>query len=87
MTNLKQLETAANFLEVAMKSKGFDVDYEVKNIWKDMGAGTRHDTVIATCGDRSFQIFSPRELDKIAEDKFTLGDLQTMVDKQVEMFK
>lgn len=85
MKTNEKLSIIARFLESAMANKGLKVSYTVENVYRDFGAGTRHDTIVAQYGNREFQIFSPKDLDEIETRDFTIGDLNKLVNKHIRI--
>lgn len=84
-----RLHGIAMYLENKIKELGFNVNYKVQNVYADFGLGTTHETIVATDinGNNSFQIFSPVELEKIANDEFRPVDANNIVEKHAMLFE
>ena len=83
---MENLELIKSMLEGAMKDE--PVIYEIQEVWADLGAGIKHNTIVAYPKDRmSWQIFSPRDLKEIENGEYTLNSFKTLVNKHKEMIK
>lgn len=75
MNNLNLVKTMLN---EAMREEL--VVYDIERVWLDFGAKIEHTTIVAyPYGSQSWQIFSPKELNKIKSGEFTLNDLNELV--------
>lgn len=88
MKTIIKLHAIAMYLEKKLRNLGFDVNYEVKNVYADFGLGTTHNTVVVSDvnGDHSFQIFSPVELERIENDDFNPADADKIAEKHNKLF-
>lgn len=88
MMKTARLQEIAMYLENKIRNKGFNVNYEVKNVYWDYGAGITHETIVVSDvnGDHSFQIFSPRELEDIENGKFKQKDADAIAEKHEKYF-
>lgn len=76
----EKLEFIAELMNGMSRDKGWNVVYSVRNVYIDYGANWSADTVVATYPNGSFQIFSPRDLSEIEEDRFTMATLKKILD-------
>ena len=77
MSNLNLVKTMLN---EAMRDEL--VFYDIERVWLDFSAKIEHTTIVAyPYESQSWQIFYPKELDKIKSGEFTLNDLNELVKK------
>lgn len=86
--SVMRLHAIAMYMETKIRESGFNVNYKVKNVYADFGAGITHDTIVASDvnGSTEFQIFSPAEVKRIENDDFRPADANKVIDKHIEMF-
>lgn len=88
-TTIIRLHGIAMYMQTKVRELGFNVKYEVKNVYADVGLGTTHETIVASDvnGDNRFQIFSPVELERIERDNFRPSDADKIIEKHEKFFK
>lgn len=62
---------------------------EVDETWEDYGAGLKWRTIIVTNlkNDDSYQALSPRQHEDIEAGRFTLEEIQSLIDTAVKLCK
>lgn len=81
-----RLHNIAIYLEKKIKEAGFDMSYEVQNIYEDFGLETMHDTIVASDvkGNSTFQILSNAELEKIRNNTFKQSEIDEIVQDHID---
>lgn len=82
------LHAIAMHMENKIHELGFNVNYKVKKVYSDFGAGIIHDTIVAidVNGNNEFQILSPVEMKKIDNDEFKPTDTVEIIEEHAKMF-
>lgn len=84
MANRGELKVIARMMTGFMAIQGIEIDYEEQRVARDLGAGIYHNTIIANTKRGSFQIFSPREVDCLADGTLKVRDIVNILEKHIE---